>query len=117
MPKPQKYRRICSAPRFERFSPERQAKGTVTLSWDEFETIRLIDYEGRTQQQTAAQMNISRTTAAEIYASARKKLAAVLLEGQCLTISGGHYHLCDGTNPDCFREICQKTGQKKEHAE
>ena len=119
MPKKQRCRNICSAPRVERFLPEgEQVSGDrVTLSCDEFEAIRLIDYERRTQQQTAAQMHISRTTVAEIYASARRQLAEALLDGLEIEISGGYYHLCDGTNPYCFRPVCLKTGREKEHVD
>ena len=41
-------------------------------------------------------MDVSRTTVTEIYESARYKVAACLVTGQRLTISGGHYRLCDG---------------------
>lgn len=38
---------------------------------DEYETIRLIDLEEYTQHECAKQMNISRTTTAEIYKSSK----------------------------------------------
>ena len=74
------------------------------MSLDEFETIRLIDYQGKTQEQCAAEMNVARTTVTAIYDSARKKLAAALVEGRRIVISGGNYTL-DNTISE---EITQK---------
>ena len=46
MPRPQRCRRICREPEYNRFSPEGIAKDSrVQLSIDEFEVIRLVDYE------------------------------------------------------------------------
>ena len=74
------------------------------MSLDEFETIRLIDYQAKTQEQCAAEMNVARTTVTAIYDSARKKLAAALVEGRRIVISGGNYTL-DNTISE---EITQK---------
>ena len=105
MPRPQKSRRICCYPDYWSFAPEHDtANDTVTMSLDEFETIRLIDYQGKTQEQCAAEMNVARTTVTAIYDSARKKLAAALVEGRRIVISGGNYTL-DNT---ISAEITQK---------
>ena len=94
MPRPQKARRICCYPDYWSFAPDQDmANDTVTISLDEFETIRLIDYNGKTQEECAADMNVARTTVTAIYESARKKLAQALVEGRRIMISGGNYTL------------------------
>ena len=66
------------------------------MTLDEYETIRLIDLEEYTQHECAKQMNISRTTVAEIYKSARYKMADSVVNGKQLLITGGNYQFCDG---------------------
>lgn len=55
---------------------------SITLTVDEYEAVRLIDLMKCTHEQCAAQMDISRTTATEIYESARTKIAASLIGGK-----------------------------------
>ena len=77
---------------------------TVTMSLDEFETIRSIDYQGKTQEQCAQEMNVARTTVTAIYDSARKKLAAALVEGRRIIISGGNYTLDNTVSEEIARK-------------
>ena len=85
-------RRIGAYPNCWLFSPE-EGEGTVLLSLDEYECIRLLDREGLTQEQCAASMGVGRTTVTAIYDSARRKLAEALVEGKALRIGGGSYTL------------------------
>jgi len=78
------------------------------MTVDEYETIRLMDKEGLSQEETGQRMRIARTTVQMIYASARKKLAQVLVEGRPLRIEGGDYHLCDGDPSQCPDRSCFK---------
>ena len=97
MARPTRCRRICTEPAYDRFIPCGIAGGEgVLLTLDEYEVIRLIDFEGRTHEEAAHQMQISRTTVTEIYQSARYKLADCLVNGRPLEITGGNYRLCDG---------------------
>ena len=103
MPRPQKWRKVCAAPRCTRFSPSHghAEAGTVTMSVDEYETIRLIDWEGLTQEQCAERMEVARTTVQAIYQSARKKLADCIVNGKALIIGGGEYRLCEQGSRCC----------------
>lgn len=104
MPRPCKRRRICAKPICCKFSPENGKKHStdcIVMTLDEYEAIRLIDYEGLTQEQCAKQMNVSRTTAQSVYSSARRKTARCLVEGAELIIDGGDYFLCDGSAEKC----------------
>jgi predicted DNA-binding protein (UPF0251 family) len=61
----------------------------IILTLDEFEAIRLADYEQLYQEEAAEQMNISRQTFGRIIEAAHKKIADVLLNGKALKIEGG----------------------------
>lgn len=110
MPRPTKCRRICREPVFESFSPDGgDSHGEICLTVDEYETIRIIDLEGNTQEQCALRMNVARTTITDIYDSARKKIADLIVNGRCLKIMGGNYRLCDGSaNTYCGNEKCAR---------
>ena len=110
MPRPKKSRIVCDLPQTLSFIPENCGKDTeaVRLTVEEYETIRLIDKEGLSQERCGDFMQVARTTVQQIYASARKKLAHALVDGFPLRIEGGDYQLCSGgTGPrDC--EHCHK---------
>ena len=90
MPRPVRCRRIERLPVYRSFSPDDAAAAEeVRMTVDEFETLRLLDDEGLTQEACAARMNIARTTVTAIYDSARKKVADVLVHGKRLLITGG----------------------------
>ncbi len=95
MPRPPRCRRICSAPRVDRFGPcDGAERATILLTLDEYEVIRLVDLEQQTHEQCAVQMDISRSTVQEIYENARRKLAACLVYGKPLHITGGNVRIC-----------------------
>lgn len=97
MARPTRCRRVCTEPGCRSFAPQAaESAGEIVLTVDEYEVIRLVDYEKQTHEQCAAQMKISRTTATEIYESARSKVADCLVNGKALSISGGHYRICQG---------------------
>lgn len=97
MPRPPRCRRICGAPQVDTFIPRGSADGEpIVLTLDEYEVIRLVDLEQRTHGQCAEQMDISRSTVQEIYESARRKIAACLVYGKPLHITGGSYRICGG---------------------
>ena len=120
MPRPCKRRRVCAEPSCGHFGPKDPGAATgqtVIMTLDEFEAIRLIDLEGRTQEQCAALMNVARTTVQAIYSSARGKLAECLVNGSELRIEGGDYVLCDGSirgRGGCVKPNCRCGAESKE---
>jgi len=86
------------------FGPlDKTGKDQISMTIDEYETIRLIDLEGFTQEMCAGQMKVARTTVQWIYNEARKKLADALVNGKSLRIEGGDYTLCDGSDSECCK--------------
>ena len=102
MPRPPRCRRICGTPQVDTFCPNGcENTEPILLTLDEYEVIRLVDLEQQTHEQCAAQMDISRSTVQEIYEVARRKIAACLVHGKSLHITGGNYRICGGQ--DIFR--------------
>ncbi|MBE6996855.1 MAG: DUF134 domain-containing protein, partial [Ruminococcaceae bacterium] len=96
MPRRPRCRCIGGYPDHWAFSPDEAAEGEpIIMRLDEFETIRLLDKEGLTQEQCAARMGVARTTVTAIYESARRKLAEALIDGRRLVLRGGSYRLGD----------------------
>ena len=91
MTRPLCCRKIGCVPNVNYFKPQGESASSenVTLSLDEFEAIKLADYEGQYQESAALQMNISRQTFGRIIDSAHKKIADVLINGKSLKIEGG----------------------------
>lgn len=123
MPRPNKPRRVCQLPAYTHFFSQEQSTHTTNqgllLSIEEYETIRLLDYMGMTQQEAAEQMGTGRTTIQALYTQARRKLSRFLVEGTPLTIAGGSYQLClrqseDSSYQPCSRQVCsQQSGSQK----
>ncbi|NLM26176.1 MAG: DUF134 domain-containing protein [Firmicutes bacterium] len=106
MARPRKRRHVCGLPERNHFGPldlPAREQELVQMTVDEYETIRLIDFEDFTQEECAQQMNVARTTVQAIYSQARKKLAQALVEGKMLVIEGGDYQLCEDVGNGCGR--------------
>jgi len=111
MPRPTKWRKVCCMPENSRFGPLDLTPDEpvyINMTVDEYETVRLIDLEGLTQEECAVQMNIARTTVQGIYNEARKKIAESLVNGKVLLIGGGAYRLCDGAGRECGSGGCYR---------
>ena len=109
MPRPKKCRKVCKLPPVGEYVAYGKGKNEyITLTVDEFECIRLIDYRGFSQESASEYMQVSRATAQLIYDSARKKLASALVLGNGIRIEGGDYRLCDGEETSCDCGGCQK---------
>ena len=111
MPRPRKRRNVCCLPQFNEFVPVRKngpMGEVVMMTVDEYESIRLIDYEGFSQEECSDYMNVARTTAQQIYAGARKKIAHALVDGLPIKIEGGDYRICNGNGAFCGRGACRR---------
>jgi uncharacterized protein len=94
MARPEKCRKICNPPKMEGFKPYGMSKcnmSPVILKMEEFESIRLIDYNHSSQDQAAKQMNVSRPTFTRIYNRALKTIAKAFVEGKVIEIEGGNF--------------------------
>ena len=92
MARPRRQRIVCGHPIATVYKPAgipARLLQWTQLTLDEFEAIRLIDGEGLDQETVASQMGVSRPTVTRILASARSKIAHVLVHGQALVIEGG----------------------------
>jgi len=100
MPRPRKCRRIRGMPRYSNFKPQgNHNNGTVELLVEEYEVLRLIDYEKLTQEECASMMGIARTSVQKMYDDARYKIAQLLIEGKNLDVTGGNYEIADNQLP------------------
>ncbi|HIZ44998.1 MAG TPA: DUF134 domain-containing protein [Firmicutes bacterium] len=97
MPRQNKYKNVSRMPRFQSFGPAgcsfSPEDHKIILNVEEYEALRLIDYEGLTQEACAERMEVGRATVQALYAEARKKVARLLVEGVSLQIEGGTYRL------------------------
>ena len=110
MPRPTKPRRICQIPSTVIFKPCHKGEvveDIVVMTLDEYETIRLMDELGFTQEECAMQMDVARTTVQSIYESARKKIACCLVNSKTLLIEGGTYDICTHSQICCGKN-CKK---------
>jgi len=93
MARPKQSRLVMAAPEYSVFKPYGRCcskKQPVELQLDEYEAIRLLDYEGMQQTEAAEVMNVSRPTLTRIYNSARCTVARALAEGRAIVITGGN---------------------------
>jgi uncharacterized protein len=96
MSRPQKTRRIINPPKMKGFKPfgmQSCPKVSVRLKYEEYESVKLVNYEMLSQEDAAKQMNISRPTFTRIYNCALKVIAKSFAEGKVIEIEGGNYEL------------------------
>lgn len=85
----------------------------VQLNIEEYEVIRLLDYEGLSQVEAAKIMQISRPTLTRIYERARRKVATALTEAQQILIEGGSA-MFNGNWYECERCNCKFNNPSEE---
>lgn len=107
MPRAKSLRTLQELPVVKGFRPlwmRPNYRNAITLHLEEYEVIRLLDYEGLIHEQAAILMQVSRPTITRIYEQARKKIAMALVEGRSFLIEGGEIQL-SGEHYLC--EACQ----------
>lgn len=98
MPNRIRDRKITMPPRMEGFKPfgvPMRGLESVVLLFEEYEAIRLADYENLTQEEAAKKMQISRPTFTRLYDKARKSIAKAFVEGAAILIQGGNFRTDD----------------------
>lgn len=109
MPRPRQVSKVQIPPRVKGFIPVGYYKNQsepVQLNIEEYEAIRLLDYEGLSQVEAAKIMQISRPTLTRIYERARRKVATALTEAQQIVIEGGNA-IFNGDWFECERCNCK----------
>ncbi len=96
MPRPRKSRKICNPPKMKGFKPfglPLCKLESVQLTFEEYESIKMINYDLTSQEQAAEQMNVSRPTFTRIYNKALRTITKAFVEGKAIAIEGGDYEL------------------------
>lgn len=96
MARPEKNRKICRPPLMKGFKPfgiPLCEIEKVQLTFEEYESIRLVTYNRFSQEKAAEQMNVSRPTLTRIYNKALKNIAIAFIEGKAIEFEGGNYEL------------------------
>ncbi len=111
MPRPKRIRKVDNPPHFKGFSPigTTNKNEPVVLNFEEYESIRLSDFELMGQMESSKVMNISRPTFARIYKSARRKIAQALVKGSPIVFEGGKVYF----NSDWY--FCKTCGCRFTH--
>lgn len=76
----------------------------VNILLEEYEALRLCDYDDYTHQEAAMIMGISRPTFTRVYASALKKIALSFVRGRKIIIEGGHVYF---DSKWCYCKDCE----------
>jgi predicted DNA-binding protein (UPF0251 family) len=91
MARPKRIRKMNNPPHFKGFRPIGlpEENNPVILNYEEYEAIRLSDFECYGQVEAARIMEISRPTYARIYETARRKVAEAFVMGKAIVFEGG----------------------------
>ncbi len=118
MSRPVRNRKICNPPPMAGFKPFGMPLceiESVKLHYDEYESIKLVDHEGLSQDDAAEKMDVSRPTLTRIHNMALKKIAKAFVECLAIEIEGGNvefekeWYKCN----KCFKLIDGLANHKK----
>lgn len=112
MGRPEKEKRVDAPPLFELYQPVGSADedlNPIKLTLDEYEAVRLADYEELEHEAASIRMGISRPTFTKLITRARKKYSRLLIEGGLLYVGGGKIHF------NRNRSVCRRCGERYFH--
>ena len=91
--RPGKYRIVRVDQKISQFSPRGRPgrPEEVEIRIDEYEALRLADYQGLSQKEAAKSMRISQQTFSRILRKARNLVAKGITTGSAIRIQGGQY--------------------------
>jgi predicted DNA-binding protein (UPF0251 family) len=107
VPRTRRLRKIVAPPKFKGYKPygcAEDCKGYIELLYEEYEAIKLADFDLMKHQEACILMGVSRPTFARIYESARRKIASALVETKEIKAIYGNAYLdrnwfiCDKCN-------------------
>ena len=100
---------------FKPYGPElgKQNLEFVNLLYEEYEALRLCDYDMSNHHQASVMMGVSRPTFTRIYASALQKIAKAFVEGRQIAIEGGKVYF-DSNWYHCKKCSCYFNNPEKE---
>jgi predicted DNA-binding protein (UPF0251 family) len=111
MARPKRIRKVINPPHFKGYRPIGLSveNNPMILNYEEYEAIRLSDYELYGQHEAARVMEVSRPTYARIYESARRKVAQAFVQGRPIVFEGGKVYF------DSEWYSCRKCGCSFNH--
>jgi predicted DNA-binding protein (UPF0251 family) len=104
MPRQKRHRKIEQPPGFKGYMPYGNLRGKtdhIDLLYEEYEAIKLADYDLMNHLEASKIMGVSRPTFARIYEAARRKIAKALVETRQIKSVCGFasfeesWHICD----------------------
>lgn len=112
-------RKVLDIPLIKGFKPygqniDSQNTELIILLYEEYEALRLCDYDMRNHHQASGIMKVSRATYTRIYASARQKVAKAFVEGKQIVIEGGKVYF-DSNWYHCETCSCHFNNPEKEN--
>jgi predicted DNA-binding protein (UPF0251 family) len=95
MPRRRRLRKVVAPPEFKGYKPygtNRISNEHVELLYEEYEAIKLADYDLMNHKEASELMGVSRPTFARIYESARRKIALAFVETkEIITVYGNSW--------------------------
>lgn len=110
-PRRKRLRKIFGPPAIKGFIPRRRGKGgvkkePVILLLEEYEALKLCDYDQKNHNEASEIMGVSRPTFTRIYSSARQKIAKAFVEVSEIIVEGGkvyydsEWYMCESCGCD-----------------